>query len=101
MYIFLAKSKVDLGDIEVFEADQLQRSQSLLKAPGFLQRLVLKDNDNPGVYFYISAWQSRAHHQGFKADPEVKVWEGGLKSKGAHFTELDRADCTILVEDRS
>ena len=101
MYIFLAKSKVDANDTEIFEADQRERSKSLLKAPGFIQRLVLKDNENPGVYFYISAWRSRAEHQGFKADPDIKAWEGSLKARSANFTEVERTDCTIVVEDRA
>jgi heme-degrading monooxygenase HmoA len=90
MYVFIAKSKVDIADIEIFEADQRERSRSLLKAPGFIQRLVLRDNENPGIYFYVSAWKSKAEHQGFKADPDVKAWERSLKARNAHFVELER-----------
>jgi heme-degrading monooxygenase HmoA len=101
MYLFVAKSKVDIADIEIFEADQRDRSLSLLKAPGFIQRLVLRDTENLGIYFYISAWKSKADHQGFKADPDVKAWEGSLKARSAHFVELERTDCDIVVEDRA
>ena len=101
MYIFMAKSEVALEDLDVFERDQKERSAQLLKAKGFIQRMVLKDKDRPGIYFYISAWESVEDHRGFKVDPDVKAWEGGLKAKGANFAELERADCAIVVQDRA
>ena len=100
MYIFMAKSQVDISDIDYFEEDQKQRSKSLLAAPGFVQRLVLKDNDNPGTYFYISGWESIESHRGFKADPDVKAWERSLAARKVGFTELERFDCSVVVDDR-
>ena len=95
MYIFHSTVYVTPGHEEEFENRFQPGTHDILKAPGFLRRMQLRDEENPGRYFYISIWESFAHLEAYRATDAVQQQVGGLPAD-MFSAPVDRVECSLV-----
>ena len=71
MYVLHAKFVINEGEEAAYERWKTDQAQIQLRAAGFVKRLVLRDRDNRGVYYYLTFWQSEEHMRAFSEGGEL------------------------------
>ncbi len=96
MYVFHSTILVRPGMEAAWEADYDAGTHAILKAPGFLRRMKLRDKENPGRYFYISIWESFAHLQAYRDTADVKALVKSMANKDLLAAPIERVECDLV-----
>ena len=71
MYVLHAKFVITEGNEALYERWKVDEALIQLRAPGFVKRLVLKDRDHRGVYYYVTFWETEEQMQTFSHSEEL------------------------------
>lgn len=89
-----------------FEAKALESrsSDGIGSAPGFIRRMLLRDEDHPGEYFYISMWASEELHHAYQRQRMAQLEVEGAAAAAAGEAPapapvMDRRVTTTVFED--
>lgn len=93
----------DVGD--AFERQSLasRDGDRIADAPGFVRRIMLRDDDHLGEFFYISLWETPEQHHAYQAErlrqfeEEAAVREAA--GEPAPTPVMVRCQTTLLFED--
>jgi heme-degrading monooxygenase HmoA len=96
MYVFHSTINVKPGCEAEWESGYQPGSHPILKAPGFLRRMKLKDKENPGRYFYISVWETFEHLQAYRATDNVKAHVKDLSGRNLFSSPIERVECELV-----
>ena len=94
MYIFHSTIDVAPGYEDELEKSYNPGAHPILKAPGFLRRMKLKDKEHPGRYFYISVWESLADLENYRSTEEVRKHVEKLSA--LNVLKIDRVECELV-----
>ena len=98
MFVFHATVQAKPGMAEAYAERTIGASDAVTRAPGFIRRLLLRDREHDGVFFYISMWESEDHLQRYR-DGEF-VAEMRERASLTVLTEcVSRVVCDVLVEE--
>ena len=96
MYLFHSTVRVKLGRESEFEQSGRDTEAEIAGAPGFVRRLLLKDMQNRGKYFYISMWESFDHIQDYRAQETTKARVNKTNDSEIMDGSVERVECELV-----
>lgn len=106
MYVIHSHLKLDSADGEAFERTLVEsRSEErIAAAPGFVRRLLLRDESHPGEYFYLSLWETEEQHHRYQEAriAQLEAAESERQERGEPASpqpEMVRCETTLVFED--
>jgi heme-degrading monooxygenase HmoA len=100
MYVFHSTVTVKEGNEPLFERGHRSSDDAIFQAPGFIKRMLLKDLEHRGVYFYISIWASFECLQRYRASAAVVQKVKEIAQADIFAAPIVRVECAI-IEDRA
>ncbi len=73
--------------------------EPILSAPGFIKRLLLRDKEHAGVYFYMSFWESFGHLEAYRATEAVRATVSAVGGADLFAAPLERVECEVVHDD--
>lgn len=99
MYVFHVTARVAPGREAEYEAWKVEEGELQRRAPGFIKRLLLRDTEEPGLYYYISWWQTEEQCFAFAATPAFRALHA-RHDPGATFTQpMLRHQCEPVFDE--
>ena len=96
MYVFHSTVRIKPGREAEFEALAHQHKDNVRDAPGFLRRLLLKDKEHPGTYFFMAFWESFEHLQAFRDRGDTRAMVSTIIAADMDEAAVDRVECEIV-----
>jgi heme-degrading monooxygenase HmoA len=99
MYVFHVTARVAPGREAEYERWKVEEGEIQRIAPGFIKRLLVKDKVRPGVYHYISFWESSEECARFSSSDAFKSMHAN-HNPGETFTEpMERYDVDVIFDE--
>ena len=99
MYLFHSTVQTHLDKAKAFVDSHGGLDDPIHAAPGFVRRILLKDKENPGRFFYISIWRSEADLQAYRQTDPVKARVAAMQGQDIFAQPIDRVECEIVGEE--
>ena len=99
MYVFHVTARVVPGREAEYEDWKSEEGVSQRAAPGFIKRLLLRDQEEAGVYHYISFWDSEEQCYAFAAKPEFKALHARHDPAATFSQPMLRHACDVLFDE--
>ncbi len=99
MYVFHSTVRVKTGREADFISSNQGARDPILSAPGFVKRLLLRDKEHPGTFFYMSFWRAFEDLEAYRATQVVKDRVSQLKDLDLFAAPIDRVECEIITDD--
>jgi heme-degrading monooxygenase HmoA len=99
MYALHLTITIQPGREQEYEAWKIAQSELITRAPGFVKRTVLRDVDEPGVYFYVTFWESQETLDAFDQGPELAELLRQYQPKLTYAKPHDRHRVEIVVDE--
>lgn len=72
-------------------------SEALAAAPGFVERLMLKDLGDIGAYHYLSLWESAEQNEAYRNLTTTQQRISDMDLKRVLASDLDRCSCAVVA----
>ena len=99
MYLFHLTVHVQPSKAESFIRLHGEITTAIRQSPGFLRRILLRDKEHAGTFFYISVWQSLADLDAYRASPACKLWAATLEAADVFAAPPARVECDMIYDD--
>ena len=102
MYVVHSHLTFPAGAGPGFEAKAMEArgSDGIGSAPGFIRRMLLRDEDHPGEYFYISIWANEELHHAYQRQRMAQLEAAAAAGEApGPVPVMDRRVTTAVFED--
>jgi heme-degrading monooxygenase HmoA len=101
MYALHLTITVKPGREREYEQWKIAQSELITRAPGFVKRMVLRDVDEPRVYFYVTFWESQETLQAFDQSAELAELLRQYQPKLTYANPHERHQVEVVVDERA
>ncbi len=98
MYINFAIIHIAEDKRAEFEKLSGRVDNPIFKAPGFIRVSLMRDNDNPGRYFYSSVWESFEHIEAYRESQAVAQMKANAAASNMFVGPRDQVSCDLIFE---
>jgi heme-degrading monooxygenase HmoA len=98
MYINFAIIHIAEDKRAAFETRSRRPDNPVFEAPGFLKVNLMRDNDNPGRYFYTSIWESFEHIEAYRESQAVLDMKRDAAVSNTFVGPRDQVSCELIFE---
>ena len=93
MHVFHSAVMVKPGREAEYDALAHRYRDNVKSAPGFLRRLLLKDKETPGRYFFMAFWESFEQLRAFREAEATRATVGELDAADLIAGAVGRVEC--------
>lgn len=98
MYLFHSTVRCRSGQADSYEQRTVSATAGILKAKGFIRRILLRSQDDRDVFFYISIWESEELLQAYRSSDFVTQWKDG-RTLDVLSESVTRVVCDLVVDE--
>lgn len=94
-------ARVAPGREPEYEAWKIEEGDLQRRAAGFIKRLLLRDAEQAGLYYYISFWETEEQCFQFAATAEFKALHARHDPRATFTQPMVRHQCAVVFDELS